>query len=145
MYVASDLPKQNVLEPIVNGVQRSPTKVNMSRQKFPQVFFQIYLFLTSYIYKCLELDLYIPAWQCILFDCISLDSLLCQVSECQELLNEARKAVMEYQNYHYAIEIACEVLDSGDSIINSELLLAFLCIRAGAFLKVSKDVSYIVV
>ena len=49
------------------------------------------------------------------------------------------------QNYHYAIEIACEVLDSGDSIINSNLQLAFLCIRAVAFLKVSKDASYMVV
>ena len=60
------------------------------------------------------------------------------------MLDEARKALREDQNYHYAIEIACEVLDLGDSIIDSNLQLAFLCIRAEAFLKVGKDIAYIV-
>lgn len=92
-YMASDIPKRIVLEPIVNGTQSSPTLINMNKLSSPRL------------------------------------------SECQELLHEARKTLREHHNYLHAIEIASEVLEAGGPVIDSNLRLGCLCIRAEAFLK----------
>eukprot|EP00250_Pteridium_aquilinum_P006788 c16632_g1_i1 orf=293-2560(+) len=92
-YMASDIKKRLVLEPIVNGTECTPTVINTSKLSSPQV------------------------------------------SDCQELLVEARRTLREGSNYLHAIDIASEVLEAGCPVIDSMLQSDCLCLRAEAFLK----------
>ncbi|KAI5054823.1 hypothetical protein GOP47_0029968 [Adiantum capillus-veneris] len=92
-YIASDIPKRFVLEPIVNGVEQPSTVINACKINTPQL------------------------------------------SECQELLVEARKMLRDAHNYLHAIDLASEVLEAGCPVIDATLQSDILCLRAEAFLK----------
>lgn len=92
-YMASDVPKRFVIEPIVNGVESTSTVINACKLSSPQL------------------------------------------SECEELLFEARKMLREGHNYHHALDLASEVLEAGCHVIDSTLQSDFLCVRAEAFIK----------
>jgi len=59
-----------------------------------------------------------------------------QLQECTELVEEARKASEEGNNYTYTIEAIGEVLDAGGQVVGDSLRHDCLCVRAAAFLKV---------
>lgn len=59
-----------------------------------------------------------------------------QLQECKELVEEAKKAFEDGNNYIYTIEAIGEVLDAGGQVVSDGLRHDCLCIRAAAFLKV---------